>query len=92
MNKDREINEFLSKFEGEKQNDEQEIARLQDKVEQTLEELSKVCDHIDNIPDENKAKEIRGELDFKKDRAEETIFTLEKLKIEKERLNKEMNK
>lgn len=92
MNKDREINEFLERYEGEKQAEEAEIENIQNQVEQTLEELAKVCDRIENIPDEKKAQEIKGDLGFKVDRTRETAFTLEKLKIEKEKLNKEMTK
>jgi len=92
MNKDREINEFLEKFDSEKQKEEVDIEQLQDKVEQTLEELARVCDLIENIPDEKKVKEMNTELKFKKEKTDETMFTLEKLKIYKEKLNKEMTK
>lgn len=92
MNKDREINEFLGKFDEEKAKEEEEINKLQYKIEQTMGDLASVCDNIENIPDQDKANDIKKEHGSKVTQVNETKFTLEKLKIEREKLNKEMIK
>jgi intraflagellar transport protein 74 len=92
LNKDREIDEFFNKFDDEKQREETEVATLQDKIEQTLEELSEVSSMAENLPDEAKAKDIIGEHEFKNQALSDAKFTLEKLKIERDKLRKEMVK
>eukprot|EP00801_Mesodinium_rubrum_P001856 Mrub_01856.p1 GENE.Mrub_01856~~Mrub_01856.p1 ORF type:complete len:612 (+),score=204.57 Mrub_01856:2-1837(+) len=92
LNKDREIDEFFNKFDDEKQREETEVATLQDKIEQTLEELSEVSTMAENLPDEAKAKDIIGEHEFKNQALSDAKFTLEKLKIERDKLRKEMVK
>lgn len=92
LNKDREIDEFFNKFDDEKQREETEVANLQDKIEQTLEELSEVSTMAENLPDEAKAKDIIGEHEFKNQALNDAKFTLEKLKIERDKLRKEMVK
>lgn len=92
MNKDKEIDEFFARFDGDKAREEQGIQTLQGRVEQTLEELAEVAHMIENIPDEKKAKELIGEHEFKSGMVHEAKFTLEKLKLEREKLNKEMVK
>jgi len=92
LNKDKEIDEFFSKFDEEKDKEETEVSQLQDKIERTLEDLSDVCNMIDTLPDDDKAKDIIGEHEFKNQALNEAKFTLEKLKLEREKLRKEMSK
>lgn len=92
MNKDKEIDEFFERFDSDKRKEESEIESLQNKIEQTLEELSEVQNMIETIPDEKKAKELLGEHTSKMGAVTDAKFTLEKLKLEREKLNKEMAK
>lgn len=92
LNKYREIDEFFNKFDDEKQREETEVTTLQDKIEQTLEELSEVSVMAENMPDEAKAKDIIGEHEFKNQALSDAKFTHEKLKIERDKLRKEMVK
>jgi len=83
MNKDKEIDEFFERFEGDKQNEEREISLMQNKIEQTLEELAEVQHMIETIPDEKKAKELLSEHCSKVGAMTDAKFTLEKLKLER---------
>jgi chaperonin cofactor prefoldin len=68
------------------------VLNLQDKIEQTLEDLSEVSNMTENLPDEAKANDIIGEHAFKNQALNDAKFTLEKLKIERDKLRKEMGK
>lgn len=92
MNKDKEIDEFFSRFDSDKSKEEAEISQIQFRIEQALEELSEVTNMIQNLPDENKAKDLVDEKNFKSGAVTDAKFTLEKLKIEREKLKKEMVK
>jgi hypothetical protein len=46
----------------------------------------------ENLPDEAKANDIIGEHAFKNQALNDAKFTLEKLKIERDKLRKEMGK
>lgn len=92
LNKDREIDEFFNKFDDEKRKEEAEVLTLQGKIEVTLENLADTCIMVENLPDDDKAKDLIGEHEFKNQALNDAKFTLEKLKLEREKLRKEMLK
>lgn len=92
MNKDKEIDEFFERFDNEKATEEDQITLLQNQIEHTMEALAEVQYMIETIPDEKKAKELIGEHSAKVNLVSDAKFTLEKLKLEREKLNKEMVK
>lgn len=92
MKKEREMNDFLDKFDDNKEQEEIEIDKLQGTIETSMEQLSEIQNLIENIPDIDKAKRIDGDLNFKTNQMELSKITLEKLKLERQRLNNELKK
>jgi len=92
LSKEKEINEFLSNFNSEKNKEINEINNLQDKIEQTLIDLSEIQTNIDNLPDKEKAKDVEDGLRFTKEQTDLSKFTFEKLKVERDRNKSELYK
>lgn len=90
--KDREMQDFIDKFDDAKREAQDNTTKTEEHIVQMLEAIGKNLAATDNLPSQQQVQEMSADLEFKKKQMDFSVSTHERLKNELELRKKELEK